>query len=108
MRRPRESDEEDSDQEIVHAKPINERYARNLGNTFQGKDFVRGSAKSQQQFYGAQTVEDGSSGSTRPLTADERNKLSAKILKAEMKGNKVGVILEPSVDHSHCRNSCQS
>lgn len=89
MRRPRESDEEDSDQDIVHAKPIQERYARSLGSAFQGKDFVRGSAKSQQQFYGAQTVEDGTDGSVRPLTADERNKLSAKILKAEMKGNMV-------------------
>jgi hypothetical protein len=88
MRRPQ--DDDDSDHEVIHAKPINDRYAKHLGSAYKGKDFIRGSEKSQQQFYGAQTVmEDGSEAtSSRSLTHDERNKLSAKILKAEMKGNK--------------------
>jgi hypothetical protein len=60
---------------------------------------VRASADTQRQFYGQQTVigdseckpadSGGCSSDVRPLTHDERNKLSARILKAEMKGNVV-------------------
>lgn len=92
FRRPNE-DEDDFGTDVIRAKPIDEKFARRLGEDFRGKDFVRGSEKSQAQFYGAQKVvevdESIDAGSARPLTHDERNKLQAKILKAELKGNKV-------------------
>lgn len=57
---------------------------------------MRGSEKSQQQFYGKQTIvdapgtnESGEPSNLRPLTHDERNAISAKIIKAELKGNTV-------------------
>ncbi|KAI1721215.1 CWF19-like protein 2 like protein [Ditylenchus destructor] len=99
LRRPQ--DEEDDyylggsgSSNLIQAKPIDERYAKTLGDAYKGKDFVRGSEKSQQQFYGKQTIVDASStneseepSSLRPLTHDERNAISAKIIKAELKGN---------------------
>lgn len=55
--------------------------------------FVTGSDKSQKDFYGSQQVRNdvmkSSDSGGAPLTEDEKNKLSAKILKAEMKGDTV-------------------
>lgn len=53
---------------------------------------MTGSAKSQNEFYGSQQVNSGEGSSSSfsggvLLTEDEKNKLSAKILKAEMKGD---------------------
>uniref|UniRef100_A0A914HAR8 Uncharacterized protein n=1 Tax=Globodera rostochiensis TaxID=31243 RepID=A0A914HAR8_GLORO len=104
MRRPR--DEDDSydygEQELIWAKPIDARLTQKLGPSYAGgKDFVRGSEQSQRQFYGDQTVmgsnsqqqnELGEGCSTvdrniRLLSHDERNKISASIVKAELRGD---------------------
>ncbi|CAL2038555.1 unnamed protein product [Caenorhabditis brenneri] len=92
FRRPDDDDDDYSGRRVVKPKPIAEKYAKHLGSEFAtGKTFVTGSDKSQKDFYGSQQVRNdvmGSSGSSTPLTEDEKNKLSAKILKAEMKGDK--------------------
>ncbi|KAI1729360.1 CWF19-like protein 2 like protein [Ditylenchus destructor] len=99
LRRPQDEDDDyytggSGSSNLIHAKPIDERYAKTLGDAYKGKDFVRGSEKSQQQFYGKQTIvdapgtnESGEPSNLRPLTHDERNAISAKIIKAELKGN---------------------
>ncbi|KAF1760467.1 hypothetical protein GCK72_008716 [Caenorhabditis remanei] len=92
FRRPDDDDDDYSGRKVVKPKPIAEKYAKKLGSEFAtGKTFVTGSDKSQKDFYGSQQVRNdvmGSSGSgSTPLTEDEKNKLSAKILKAEMKGD---------------------
>ncbi|CAK5077104.1 unnamed protein product [Meloidogyne enterolobii] len=99
LRRPKDDDEEDDfySQEAVKAQPIDPHLARNLGPTFAaGKDFVRASQKSQNEFYGSQKIVEASTsggGGTekeyREMTHDERNNLSASIIKAELKGDKV-------------------
>uniref|UniRef100_A0A914UVT2 Uncharacterized protein n=1 Tax=Plectus sambesii TaxID=2011161 RepID=A0A914UVT2_9BILA len=94
-------DEDELPGRLVKAKPIAPHIARRLGDGggFAGRDFVVGSSKTQSEFYGHQQViddEDGPSSATpvasdsgsRALTSDERNKLNARILKAELKGNK--------------------
>lgn len=88
FRRPKE---DDIGTDVVEAKPIDEKYAKRLGDSFKGTNFVRGSEKSQAQFYGENTVKKGTDDEDepQPLSADERNKLEAKILKAELKGNSV-------------------
>uniref|UniRef100_A0A914KNZ0 CWF19-like protein 2 n=1 Tax=Meloidogyne incognita TaxID=6306 RepID=A0A914KNZ0_MELIC len=98
FRRPKDDDEEEDfySQEAVKAKPIDPHLARNLGPTFAaGKDFVRASQKSQNEFYGNQKIVEASisgGGGTekefRQMTHDERNNLSASIIKAELKGDK--------------------
>uniref|UniRef100_A0A183C446 Cwf21 domain-containing protein n=1 Tax=Globodera pallida TaxID=36090 RepID=A0A183C446_GLOPA len=104
MRRPR--DEDDSydygEQELIRAKPIDARLTQKLGASYAGgKDFVRGSEHSQRQFYGDQTVVGSNSQqqnelgegcsmanrNIRPLSHDERNKISASIVKAELRGD---------------------
>uniref|UniRef100_A0A1I7UD25 DUF4604 domain-containing protein n=1 Tax=Caenorhabditis tropicalis TaxID=1561998 RepID=A0A1I7UD25_9PELO len=91
FRRPDDDDDDYSGRKVVKPKPIAEKYAKKLGSEFAtGKTFVTGSDKSQKDFYGSQQVRNdvmGSSSGSAPLTEDERNKLSAKILKAEMKGD---------------------
>ncbi|VDM46783.1 unnamed protein product [Toxocara canis] len=67
FRRPDE--DVDYGNRVVHAKPIDERFRRKLGSL------------------GNRNFEEVSSCSG-VLSQDERNKISAKILKAEMKGNK--------------------
>lgn len=95
LRRPDDDDDYYSG-EIVHAKPFSEKHARSLG--FSGKDFVKGSEKSQKEFYGTQTVlntgdtpSSSSADSLQLLSHDERNKISAKIIKAELRGDKVSI-----------------
>uniref|UniRef100_A0A1I8BRR9 Uncharacterized protein n=1 Tax=Meloidogyne hapla TaxID=6305 RepID=A0A1I8BRR9_MELHA len=98
MCRPDDDEEDFYPQEAVKAKPIDAHLARNLGPTFAaGKDFVRASQKSQNEFYGNQTVMEASTSCTsgsekvkeyREMTHDERNNLSASIIKAELKGDK--------------------
>uniref|UniRef100_A0A915NN33 Uncharacterized protein n=1 Tax=Meloidogyne floridensis TaxID=298350 RepID=A0A915NN33_9BILA len=98
FRRPKDDDEEEDfySQEAVKAKPIDPHLARNLGPTFAaGKDFVRASQKCQNEFYGNQKIVEASTsggGGTekefREMTHDERNNLSASIIKAELKGDK--------------------
>nr|CAD2184579.1 unnamed protein product [Meloidogyne enterolobii] len=97
LRRPKDDDEEDFySQEAVKAKPIDPHLARNLGPTFAaGKDFVRASQKSQNEFYGSQKIVEASTSGGggiekeyRQMTHDERNNLSASIIKAELKGDK--------------------
>ncbi|KHN75054.1 CWF19-like protein 2 -like protein [Toxocara canis] len=85
FRRPDE--DVDYGNRVVHAKPIDERFRRKLGSLGAGKDFVMGSEKSQKELCGNRNFEEVSSCSG-VLSQDERNKISAKILKAEMKGNK--------------------
>ncbi|GMS89578.1 hypothetical protein PENTCL1PPCAC_11753, partial [Pristionchus entomophagus] len=65
---------------------------RQLGE-FKKDRFVSGSSQSQQEFYGKQEIKGGDEGSGggKKLTEDERNKIGAKILKAEMKGDKAAV-----------------
>ncbi|KAL3090307.1 hypothetical protein niasHS_006759 [Heterodera schachtii] len=107
MRRPNDEDAsyDYGEQDLVRAKPIDARFSRNLGPTYTGgKDFVRASEHSQKQFYGSQMVVGGESQqhneefgegtskeaddkSSRPMTHDERNKISASILKAELRGD---------------------
>jgi hypothetical protein len=96
FRRPQHDDEDDYPQEAVKSKPIDSRLARSLGPTFAaGKDFVKASQKSQNEFYGCQTVIEASTSGTeqfkeyREMTHDERNNLSASIIKAELRGDKV-------------------
>lgn len=45
------SDDEDQSH-VVRAKPIDPKFARKLGSYGAGKDFVTGSAKSQQELRG--------------------------------------------------------
>uniref|UniRef100_A0A915ES91 Uncharacterized protein n=1 Tax=Ditylenchus dipsaci TaxID=166011 RepID=A0A915ES91_9BILA len=89
MRRPDDDDQDyyTGGNNLIHAKPIDERYAKSLGDAYKGKDFVRGSQSSQQHFYATSSASSNSD-IMRPLTHDERNKISAKIIKAEMKQNK--------------------
>ncbi|CAJ0585791.1 unnamed protein product, partial [Mesorhabditis spiculigera] len=83
FRRPNE-DSDDDEPEIVRAKPMDPKYSKKLGIT--GKDFVKASDRSQQDFYGKQDVNQGG-GAPKPLDTDERNRINAKIMKAEMKGD---------------------
>uniref|UniRef100_F1L4N5 CWF19-like protein 2 n=1 Tax=Ascaris suum TaxID=6253 RepID=F1L4N5_ASCSU len=85
FRRP--GDDDDYGDRVVRAKPIDERFARKLGSFGTGKDFVVGSERSQKEFSGDSNFAESTSGST-VLSQDERNKISAKLLKAEMKGDK--------------------
>ncbi|CAK5100848.1 unnamed protein product [Meloidogyne enterolobii] len=104
LRRPKDDDEEDFySQEAVKAKPIDPHLARNLGPAFAaGKDFVRASQKSQNEFYGSQKIVEASTSGGgggaekeyREMTHDERNNLSASIIKAELKGDKVSFYFE--------------
>lgn len=91
MRRP--DDEEDYyGTEIVHAKPIDDRINKKLGDSFKTKDFVKSRVQSQEHFHGNQNIVNTSeinNSNLRPMTHDERNKISAKIIKAELKQNKV-------------------
>ncbi|CAD6187844.1 unnamed protein product [Caenorhabditis auriculariae] len=93
FRRP-DDDEEFGGGRIVKAKPVAQKYMKKLGSSYAGKDFVTASERSQKDFYGIQQVytreenQSSSSSGPTPLTEDEKNKLSAKILKAEMKGDK--------------------
>ena len=99
LRKPRDEDEDDYGMELIKAKPIDARLARNLGSSYSGgKDFVKASQKSQQEFYGSQEIlgenaknAKQTSATFRELTHDERNKLSASIIKAELKGDMVGI-----------------
>uniref|UniRef100_A0A0K0D7B4 Microtubule-associated protein n=1 Tax=Angiostrongylus cantonensis TaxID=6313 RepID=A0A0K0D7B4_ANGCA len=69
---------------VVKAKPLPTKYAQKL--LVSGKDFVSSGCEG-----GSNTSSKAScsSLSTVPLTEDERNKIHAKILKAEMKGDLV-------------------
>lgn len=92
FRRPDDDDDDYSGRKVIKPKPIAEKYAKKLGSEFStGKTFVTGSDKSQKDFYGSQQVRNdvmkSSDSGGAPLTEDEKNKLSAKILKAEMKGD---------------------
>ncbi|CAI2348574.1 unnamed protein product [Caenorhabditis sp. 36 PRJEB53466] len=93
FRRPDDEDDDYSGRRVVKAKPIAEKYAKKLGSEYAtGKTFVTSSSKTQNEFYGNQHVnsDEGRSSSRSggaPFTDDEKNKLSAKILKAEMKGD---------------------
>ncbi|CAD5219713.1 unnamed protein product [Bursaphelenchus xylophilus] len=99
MRRPDSDEEEDyySSSREVKNKPIDSRYAAAFGGQ-KPSTFVKASHQSQQEFYGKQELMgrnkqqeepvEAATSSRRPLTADEKNKLSAKILKAEMAGKK--------------------
>jgi hypothetical protein len=97
LRRPKDDDDNDNcKREVIKAKPIDPHLARNIGysNYNNGKDFVRASENSQKQFYGTQTILNDnetttSSSSYREMTHDERNKLNASIIKAELKGDMV-------------------
>nr|CDJ81335.1 Hypothetical protein CBG15349 [Haemonchus contortus] len=70
----------------VKAKPLPTKYAQKLAMT--GKDFVTGGCEGGS---GADSKHSAcspeSSSANNSLTADERNKISAKILKAELKGD---------------------
>jgi len=94
MRRPRDSDEEDEDFGIeeVRAKPIDKKYMRALGDTFRGKNFVRSAQQplgQKEPAHGDNSLVAAKPKSTvEPLSHDERNKLAARIMKAEMKGDK--------------------
>jgi hypothetical protein len=93
MRRPRDSDEEDEDfgVEEVRAKPIDQKYTRALGDTFRGKDFVRSAQQPlgrQEPVHGDSFPAEPTANLAEPLSHDERNKLSARIMKAEFKGDK--------------------
>ena len=48
-----------------------------------------GSARSQNEFYGQQEVNTEKARGSEELTEDEKNKIHAKIMKAEMKGDTV-------------------
>lgn len=85
LRRPHDDDDDYYSTEIIKAKPLNEKHAKILG--FGGKDFVKASEKSQEKFYGTQTVLNNNKDILQPLSHDERNKINAKIIKAELKGN---------------------
>lgn len=53
FRKPADDDgDEIRGNRIVHAKPIDSKIARKLGSLGAGKDFVTGSAKSQQELSG--------------------------------------------------------
>ncbi|CAB3403087.1 unnamed protein product [Caenorhabditis bovis] len=91
FRKPNDDDDDYSGR-VVKAKRISEKYAKKLGREFTaGKDFVTASTKSQVEFYGNQQVKHADSNDSKSesttLTEDERNKISAKILKAELKGD---------------------
>ncbi|VDN51337.1 unnamed protein product [Dracunculus medinensis] len=60
----------ESNRKIIHAKPIKEKYVKKLGSLGSGIQLIE--EKSEE---------------CRSLSFDERNKLSAKILKAELKGD---------------------
>nr|ACI49251.1 hypothetical protein Csp3_JD07.001 [Caenorhabditis angaria] len=84
FRKPAEDDDY-SARKVVKAKPIAEKYAKKLGTQFAtGKEFVTSSSKTQTQFYGEVMRNEEKS---EVLTEDEKNKISAKILKAELKGD---------------------
>ncbi|ULU03427.1 hypothetical protein L3Y34_002766 [Caenorhabditis briggsae] len=92
FRRPDDDDDDYSGRKVVKPKAIPEKYAKKLGAEFAtGKTFVTGSDKSQKDFNESQQVRndvmESSGGRLAPLTEDEKNKLSAKILKAELKGD---------------------
>nr|CDJ91403.1 Hypothetical protein CBG15349 [Haemonchus contortus] len=89
----------------VKAKPLPTKYAQKLAMT--GKDFVTGGCEGGS---GADSKHSAcsseSSSANNSLTADERNKISAKILKAELKGdtetvNRLKRKLEGSTTQNH-------
>ncbi|CAI4230665.1 unnamed protein product [Auanema sp. JU1783] len=89
FRRPASDDSDDDiDSRVVKAKLIPQKYAKKLGADYgRGKDFVVGSAHSQKELAGSQQTRNDILGEKEALTEDERNKINAKILKAEMKGD---------------------
>ncbi|KAK6043166.1 hypothetical protein COOONC_19334 [Cooperia oncophora] len=71
---------------IVKAKPLPTKYAQKLAMA--GKDFVTGGCEGGSGVSGKEaTYTRESLSSSNCLTDDERNKISAKILKAEMRGD---------------------
>ncbi|VDM56978.1 unnamed protein product [Angiostrongylus costaricensis] len=76
------SDDDCYQSRIVKAKPLPTKYAQKL--SMSGKDFVSSGCEGGSNTSNRASC---SSPSTVPLTEDERNKIHAKILKAEMKGD---------------------
>ncbi|VDP10518.1 unnamed protein product [Heligmosomoides polygyrus] len=72
---------------LVKAKPIQTKHAQKLSMT--GKDFVTSAFEGDRRTSGPDCCADDDVGSSRDslLTEDERNKIHAKILKAELKGD---------------------
>ncbi|KHJ96808.1 hypothetical protein OESDEN_03229 [Oesophagostomum dentatum] len=83
FRRP-DDDDYLGTRKVVKAKPLPAKYSEKLPMV--GKDFVSSGCE------GGSSYTRGSSGASTsaetPITDDERNKIHAKILKAEMKGDK--------------------
>ncbi|MFH4977569.1 hypothetical protein AB6A40_004278 [Gnathostoma spinigerum] len=91
FKRPADDDSY-TESRVIRAKPISAHIARKLGPLAQGKDFIIGSSKSQNELSGNSSESVSSRYSDHPsiqksFTADELNKLNAKILKAELKGD---------------------
>ncbi|VDO46332.1 unnamed protein product, partial [Onchocerca flexuosa] len=82
------SDDEDKSY-LIRAKPIDPKFARKLGNYGAGKDFVTGSAKSQQELRENTIIKNDPNASEmidERTRLEQRNKLGAKILKAKLQG----------------------
>lgn len=73
---------------LVKAKPIDQNLLRKLPDFHKPRDFVRASKQSVDEFYDSNTVvQNAESSPPETLTADEKNKLASKIIRAEMMGN---------------------
>ncbi|WKX98530.1 hypothetical protein Q1695_013872 [Nippostrongylus brasiliensis] len=70
---------------LVKAKPLPSKYAQKL--SMSGKDFVSSGREGGGAFTRHQEDQPSTSESPTCLTEDEKNKIHAKILKAEMKGD---------------------
>lgn len=94
FKRPGAGELEDDTVKVVKAKPIAEKYSKKLGPDHRAKNFVTASESSAAEFYSNNQVIEIEEQKERErreanrLTPDQKNKLSAKIVKAEMMGNK--------------------
>ncbi|KAJ1345862.1 hypothetical protein KIN20_000488 [Parelaphostrongylus tenuis] len=100
FRKPADDDHYGS--RVVKAKPLPEKYAQKL--SMSSKDFVSSGCEGGGKTSSSRATCPSSS-TEPPLTEDERNKIHAKILKAEMKGdmeavNKLKRKLEGKVEES--------
>ncbi|KAK6742751.1 hypothetical protein RB195_010175 [Necator americanus] len=86
FRKPNDDDDCVGSRKVVKAKPLPMKYSQKLSMT--GKDFVSfGSEGGNAYTRNESEANSSSSLSGTSLTEDEKNKIHAKILKAEMKGD---------------------
>uniref|UniRef100_A0A915KG85 Uncharacterized protein n=1 Tax=Romanomermis culicivorax TaxID=13658 RepID=A0A915KG85_ROMCU len=80
-------DRHSQESHVVKSKPIDRKILQKLPEFHKPRDFVRASKANQDEFYGGNRVSSSASKRPSPLSTEEKNKIAAKILRAEMLGD---------------------